>query len=117
MDISERLKELRTKRGYSQAELAEKLHVSKSTISMIEAGARKPSVEVLELIADFFNVDVDYLRGKEIGSTYYLDPEVAEMAQALYDRPEMRVLFDASRNASKEDIEQVASILERLSKK
>lgn len=117
MDISERLKELRTKRGYSQAELAEKLHVSKSTISMIEAGARKPSVEVLELIADFFNVDVDYLRGKEIGSTYYLDPEVAEMAQALYDRPEMRVLFDASRNASKEDIEQVAAILERLSKK
>lgn len=117
MDISERLKELRTKRGYSQAELAEKLHVSKSTISMIESGARKPSVEVLEMIADFFNVDVDYLRGKEIGSTYYLDPEVAQMAQELYDRPEMRVLFDASRKATKEDIEQVAALLERLSQK
>lgn len=117
MDISERLKELRTKRGYSQADLAKALHVSKSTVSMIEAGARKPSVEVLEMIADFFNVDIDYLLGKEIGSTYYLDPEVAELAKELYERPEMRVLFDASRNASKEDIETVASILEKMSDK
>ena len=117
MDISERLKELRTKRGYSQADLAKALHVSKSTISMIEAGARKPSVEVLEMIADYFNVDIDYLLGKESGSTYYLDPEAAEMAQELFDRPEMKVLFDASRNASKEDIEAVAIILERMSKK
>ena len=117
MDISERLKELRTKRGYSQSELAEKLHVSKSTISMIEAGARQPSVEVLELIADFFNVSLDYLKGKEDGSSYYLDPDVAELAQELYARPEIRVLFDASRKASKEDIEQVAAILEKLSQK
>lgn len=117
MDISERLKELRTKRGCSQSELAKALHVSKSTISMIEAGARKPSIEVLEMIADYFNVDIDYLLGKESGSTYYLDPEAAEMAQALFDRPEMKVLFDASRKATKEDIEAVTAILERLTQK
>ena len=117
MDISERLRELRTRRGYSQSELAKALHLSKSTISMIEAGARKPSLEVLEIIADYFNVDIAYLMGKEAGSTYYLDPEAAEMAQELFERPEMKVLFDASRNASKEDIEAVAAILEKMSKK
>ncbi len=117
MDISERLKELRAARGYSQSELAEKLHVSKSTISMIEAGARKPSLEVLEMIADFFNVTIDYLRGTEDKSQYYLDPEVAEMAKELYERPEMRVLFDASRNATTEDVQMAADLLDRLSKK
>lgn len=117
MDFSERLKELRTKRGYSQAELANKLHVSKSTISMLEVGSRKPSIELMEQIGDFFNVSLDYLQGKEGGSTYYLDPEVAEMAQELHDRPEMQVMFDASRNLSKEDVEMVTSLIEKLSKK
>jgi len=117
MDISERLKELRAARGYSQSELAEKLHVSKSTISMIEAGARKPSLEVLEMIADFFNVTIDYLGGTEDKSQYYLDPEVAELAQQLYERPEMRILFDASRKATTEDVQMAADLLDRLSKK
>ena len=117
MDIAERLKELRAKKGYSQAELAEKLHISKSTISMIEAGSRKPSYELMEEIADFFNVSLDYLRGEDEKSPYYLDPEVAEMAKELYERPEMRVLFDASRGATTEDVQMAADLLNRLSKK
>ena len=117
MDISERLKELRVKKGYSQAELADKLHISKSTISMIEAGSRKPSYELMEVLADFFNVSLDYLRGEDDKSAYYLDPEVAELAKVLYERPEMRVLFDASRNATTEDVQMAADLLDRLSKK
>lgn len=117
MDFKERLKELRQQRGVSQAVLAERLGMSKSTIGAYETGDITPSLEALNALADFFNVDINYLLGKEDISMYYLDPEVAQMAQELFERPEMRVLFDASRNASKEDIEQVASILERLSKK
>ena len=117
MDFKERLKELRQQRGVSQAVLADRLGMSKSTIGAYETGDITPSLEALNALADFFNVDINYLLGKEDISMYYLDPEVAQLAQALYDRPEMRVLFDASRNASKEDIEQVAAILERLSKK
>lgn len=117
MDISERLKELRAKKGYSQAELADKLHVSKSTISMIEAGSRKPSYELMEQLADFFNVSLDYLRGEDDKSPYYLDPDVAELAQQLYERPEMRILFDASKNATTDDVRMAADLLDRLSKK
>ena len=117
MDFKERLKELRKRKGLSQVALAERLGMSKSTIGMYETGDIKPSLEALNALADFFNVNISYLMGEEPGSTYYLDPEVAEMAQELFDRPEMRVLFDASRNATKEDIEQVASILEKLSQK
>lgn len=116
MDFAERLKELRTKRGYSQSELADKLHVSKSTISMLEVGSRKPSIEMLELIGDFFNVDTNYLLGKEIGSTYYLDPEVAEMAKQVFERDEMKVLFDAVKDVPKEDIEIVIRMINGLRK-
>jgi len=117
MDFRERLKELRRQRGVSQAVLAERLGMSKSTIGAYETGDITPSLEALNALADFFNVDINYLLGKEDISMYYLDPEVAQMAQELYDRPEMRVLFDASRKATKEDIEQVAALLERLSQK
>ena len=116
MDFKDRLKELRTQRGYSQSELAKKLHVSKSTVSMLEVGSRQPSLELMEIIADFFNVSMDYLNGKEDVSKYFFNPETAEMAKELYEREELRVLFDASRNASPEDIMTVARMLKGLSK-
>lgn len=117
MGFAERLRLLRKQRNLSQQQLADKLGISNSTISMYERGEREPDFEMLELIGDYFNVDTNYLLGKEIGSTYYLDPEVAELAKSLYERPEMRVLFDASKNATTEDVQMAAELLDRLSKK
>lgn len=62
--FADMLKQLRKQRGLSQPELASILGVGKSTISMYESGQRKPSFEMLEAIADCFNVDMDYLLGK-----------------------------------------------------
>lgn len=59
------LKYLRNRDKLSQSELAEKLGVSKSTISMYEVGKREPDFETLEMIADFFNVDMNFLLGKQ----------------------------------------------------
>lgn len=114
MKFAERLREAREKRGLSQARLADEIGCSKSAISMYESGTRTPDFETLEAFADLFNLDIDYLLGRDDKSVYYLDPDAAEMAQALYDRPELRVLFDASRKATREDIEQVADILAKL---
>lgn len=57
-------KELRTSAGLTQVEMAEKLNISRSTIGMYEIGNREPDFETLEKIADFFNVDIDYLLGR-----------------------------------------------------
>lgn len=116
MDFSQRLKELRTQRGYSQSELANRLHLSKSTISMLEVGSRKPSMDVMQLIADFFNVDLDYLLGKDSVSGYYLSPETAELAKEVAEREELKVLFDTVRDVPKEDIEVVIRMIEGLKK-
>ncbi len=62
--FSLRLRELRNSKGLSQQKLADFLGISKSSINMYERGEREPGLEIVENIADFFNVDIDYLFGK-----------------------------------------------------
>lgn len=114
MDFKDRLKELRQQRGLSQSELAKSIGVSKSTISMLEVGSRLPSYELLEALGDYFNVTLDYLNGKEMGSMYYLDPAAAELAKEVFDREELKVLFDAVRDVPKEDLELVIKMVKGL---
>lgn len=56
---------LRKREGFTQVELAEGLGLSKGMISMLENGERRPSYETLEAIADFFNVDMNFLLGHD----------------------------------------------------
>lgn len=58
------MKSLRKEKHMTQAKLAEKLGLSKSAVSMYEQGRREPSFEIEESIADFFHVDINYLRGR-----------------------------------------------------
>lgn len=63
--FAERLKELRNERHLTQEELARRLCVANGTIGNYEAGKREPNkLEDLENIADFFNVELDYLVGR-----------------------------------------------------
>lgn len=201
------LKLLRTAKGLTQEQLAKKLKLSRSTVGMYENGSREPDYETLEQIADFFNVDIDYLLGRtnkttiipesylgydnnmsekdfkkifskqlnyymnvtgktqsdiinELGfnksavstwcngtrlprmdkvdalakyfgvnrsdliedknhittPTYYLDEDSRETAQFLFENPDYKVLFDASRKVRPEDIGFVKELLDRFAK-
>ena len=63
--FSNNLKSLRVRFGLTQQDLANKLGVSKSTVSMYETGNRAPDFEMLEAIADLFNVSLDSLIGAQ----------------------------------------------------
>lgn len=60
-EFSKVLKSLRQDDNLTQRELGKKLGLSGSAISMYERGAREPELEVLEIIADYFNVSIDFL--------------------------------------------------------
>jgi len=64
MEFKDVLKSLRKESNVSQFELSKKIGVSLSSISMYEIGKRTPELETFEKIADYFNVDMDYLKGK-----------------------------------------------------
>lgn len=59
-----RLKELREEKELTQAELGEKLGISRNTIASWESNRRTPELETAKQLADFFNVSVDYLLGR-----------------------------------------------------
>lgn len=64
MIFSQRLKLLRVQKGMTQLDLAKFLGVGRATIAGYETKGKQPDYEKLELIADLFNVSVDYLLGR-----------------------------------------------------
>lgn len=62
-----RLKTLRQKQGYTQAQLAELLGISTSAVGMYEQGRREPDNTLLKKICEVFSVSTDYLLGHNEG--------------------------------------------------
>ena len=83
--FKERLRELRTSRHLSQSELAARIGMSKSAISMYEVGSREPSYETLELFADYFKVDMNYLLGRSDYTTFIMNGVQFDIVSSIGD--------------------------------
>lgn len=59
--LGKQIESLRRKKGWSQAELAQRLHVSASSVGMYEQGRREPSIALLVALSNELDVTVDYL--------------------------------------------------------
>lgn len=70
-EFKDMLKYFRNREGLSQAQLAKALGLSASAISMYEVGSREPDFETEEKIADFFNTDLNTLRGRDNEAAFY----------------------------------------------
>lgn len=85
--FDERLKKLREERGLTQKQVAEALNMNPRTYSSYENNEREPNSEILLLIADLFDVSIDYLVGydkrriikNEIGRTKDIELNKAEI--------------------------------------
>jgi len=64
MSLGERLAALRESRTLTQKELAQLTKISRSRLSLYETDKREPDLQTLKQLADFFNVTIDYLVGR-----------------------------------------------------
>lgn len=99
----------------SDTKLAEYIGVNKSSVSQWRNQRSEPKSRYISAIAEYLGVSTNYLLTGEEGN-YYFDPEVAEMAQEMATRPELKVLFKASRNVSKESIEAINNMIKQMQK-
>ena len=117
MTIGERIKITREKLGMSQVDFADKIDVSKQTLYKYENNiiTNVPS-DKIEAIARIGNVTPSYIMGwdEPEHASYYDDPEIQELADFMHKNPEYKVLFDASKNVKKEDIEFVREFMDRM---
>ena len=107
--FGEKIRELRLRNGWTQQEVADKVGLKKSMISMLERNERKPSFEVLEAFADVFNVDLDMLAGDKRS-------QVDELRDMLKENHNLRMLLSASAKLDEKDIEQLIRLAKLMDK-
>ncbi|WP_438434452.1 helix-turn-helix domain-containing protein [Gorillibacterium sp. sgz500922] len=83
MKYGNRIARLRAERGLTQGELAEKVSISRASLSHYENDRREPDLDVLSKLADYFGVTLDYLMGRTNEPGRSLDPEVMEFVESL----------------------------------
>jgi len=103
--------------GITAYKVAKDTGIATATLSDWKKGKSKPKQDKMQKIADYFNVSIEYLNtGKPPNKdeNYYLDPETRKLAQEIYENPQYRVLFDASRKLTPEDIQFVIDMIDRM---
>ena len=101
----------------SQKEVADAIGVSPQTFNTWCQGIALPRMGKVQLLADYFHISKSDLleeHTQESDTPYYLNEDAREMAQFLFDNPDYKVLFDASRKVKKEDIEKVKRMIDLM---
>lgn len=92
------IKDIRTRKNLTQADVANALGVSSVVYSRYETGSRQPSTEVLMQMADIFGVTVDYLLGRQ---------DVEDSTLSSFEQQ----LISASRNADERARQDALNVL------
>ena len=123
--IGNMLRDLRLQKDYTLEYVAEKLDVAPKTLQRYECGERKIKVGTITELCEIYGADYsDFMREaklKHLGedlpcntTPYYMNDDARELAQFMFENPEYKVLFDASRKVKKEDIEFVRQFMDRM---
>jgi transcriptional regulator with XRE-family HTH domain len=89
--FGERLRNLRNQRGLTQREFGKRFQLSESAIGMYERDQREPSLELVRHMADYFEVSIDYILGRD----HYICEGKAHYSASDHWTEEERELADA----------------------
>lgn len=103
----------------TRMEVAKDNGISYTTLTSWLKGDNYPRIDKIEMLANYFRVNkADLIENKYANNEpYYNDPAVTEYAQAIKDNPDLKILFDASKDMSKDDIDFVLNTIEVLKKR
>lgn len=89
-DFPEKLRNLRQSRGWSQAQLAQKIGADPNRVSRYERGVIWPTLELVVKIAEVFEVSTDYLirSGEDLAINKISNQELLRRIEALNSLPE-----------------------------
>lgn len=112
----DRFIELCKQKGVSPTRAALEAGISKSLVSKWKSNAAKePSPEVLRKIADYFGISpYEVLEAKEEKPLDSEDQELNEYLEMLRTRPEMKMMFQLAKGATKEDVEKAVRVIEAM---
>ena len=116
--FSNNLKRLLELNEKQPADIVRDLGIPFSTVSNWINALKMPRMGKIELLANYLHCEKSDLiedKGNKVPEAYYLNDEARDLAQFLFENPEYRVLFDASRKVRKEDLEIVKELLDRFS--
>ena len=103
--------------GKTRQDMCDALGVKYTTFTDWVKGNTYPRIDKIELMANYFGIskaDLVEEHTTESDTPYYLNEDAREMAQFLFDNPDYKVLFDASRKVKKEDIEKVKRMIDLM---
>lgn len=106
-------------KGLKASDVSRATGIRSGVFSDWKAGRYTPKADKMKLIADFLGIPVEsLLTGVQTDEHpgYYIDDETADIAQEIFDTPELRILFDAARDSRPEDLQMAADLLKRLKK-
>lgn len=112
--------QLLEQRGLKAADVCRGTGLPSSLFSEWKRGKSVPKADKMKKIAEFFGITVGYLMGEDVQNEkeeYYLNKETAEIAQNIFDNKELRLLYDAARDAQPEDIQTAYDMLLALKRK
>ncbi|GAW91322.1 helix-turn-helix domain-containing protein [Calderihabitans maritimus] len=103
--LGKKIKFLRTEKGLTQEELAKALGIARATLASWEINRREPDYSMLQKIADFFDVTVDFLLGRTDNPKGYSDEPPSDMElEELLQRSNLKFNGEPLDEEDKQDI-------------
>ena len=113
-DVLRRIFEELDAQKKSPTDMCKELNIASSTFFTWKSKDKIPSTEYLQDISKYLGKSIDYFVNGTLIENYYIDPEVQQIAEEMATRPEMKVLFKASRDMTKEQIEAINRMIDTM---